>query len=67
MLPDKFDGVGDILNPEDAAEIRQVLGQSVPLAGFYDYGEQAPLTATGFRGLSYFHNETLVVCAVSAG
>lgn len=51
---------------EEIDVIRQVLGASVPLVGFYDYGEQAPLTAAGFRGLSYFHNETLVVCAVSA-
>lgn len=51
---------------EEIAAIRQVLGRDVPIAGFYDYGEQAPLTAKGFRGLSYFHNETLVVCAVSA-
>lgn len=51
---------------EEIAAIRGVLGPKVPLIGFYDYGEQAPLTAAGFRGLSYFHNETLVVCAVSA-
>ncbi|MBI3323202.1 MAG: FIST C-terminal domain-containing protein [Candidatus Omnitrophica bacterium] len=51
---------------EEIAAIRAVLGPNVPLIGFYDYGEQAPLTAAGFRGLSYFHNETLVVCAVSA-
>ncbi len=51
---------------EEIAAIRNVLGAKVPLIGFYDYGEQAPLTAAGFRGLSYFHNETLVVCAVSA-
>ena len=51
---------------EEIAAIRQVLGKSVPIVGFYDYGEQAPLSAAGFRGLSYFHNETLVVCAVSA-
>lgn len=50
---------------EEVHAIRQVLGPNVPLAGFYDYGEQAPLSATGFRGLSYFHNETLVVCAVA--
>jgi len=51
---------------EEIAAIRQVLGKSVPIIGFYDYGEQAPLSAAGFRGLTYFHNETLVVCAVSA-
>ena len=51
---------------EEIAAIRRGLGRSVPIIGFYDYGEQAPLSAAGFRGLSYFHNETLVVCAVSA-
>ena len=51
---------------EEISTIRDVLGKEVPLAGFYDYGEQAPLTAAGFRGLSYFHNETLVVCAIAA-
>ena len=51
---------------EEIAAIRQVLGRSVPIIGFYGYGEQAPLSAAGFRGLSYLHNETLVVCAVSA-
>ena len=51
---------------EEIVAIQQVLGRSVPLIGFYDYGEQAPLSAAGFRGLSYFHNETLVVCVVSA-
>lgn len=51
---------------EEIAAIRQVLGRNVPVIGFYDYGEQAPLSAAGFRGLSYFHNETLVVCAVAA-
>ena len=51
---------------EEITAIRRVLGRGVPIIGFYDYGEQAPLSSAGFRGLSYFHNETLVVCAVSA-
>lgn len=51
---------------QEIRTIRQVLGEEVPFAGFYDYGEQAPMTAAGFRGRSYLHNETLVVCAVSA-
>lgn len=51
---------------EEISIIQEVLGKNVPLIGFYDYGEQAPLSAAGFRGLSYFHNETLVVCAVAA-
>ena len=45
--------------------IRKVLGQKVPLIGFYGYGEQAPLNAADFRGRSYFHNESLVVVAVA--
>jgi hypothetical protein len=51
---------------EEIAAIRGVLGEKVPMIGFYDYGEQAPLTAAGFRGRSYFHNETLVVVVISA-
>ncbi|MBI3317948.1 MAG: FIST C-terminal domain-containing protein [Candidatus Omnitrophica bacterium] len=51
---------------EEVSAIREVLGKSVPLVGFYDYGEQAPLTAAGFRGRSHFHNESLVVTAVAA-
>jgi hypothetical protein len=50
---------------EEVAIIQKRLGQTVPLVGFYDYGEQAPLTATGFRGRSYHHNETLVVVTAS--
>lgn len=52
--------------PEEIAIVREVLGHQVPLIGFYDYGEQAPMTAAGFRGRSYYHNETLVVAAISA-
>ncbi len=57
-----------LFGPQVAKEIaivRQALGEEVPFIGFYDYGEQAPLTAAGFRGRSHFHNETLVVVAVS--
>jgi hypothetical protein len=44
------------------AEIRRVaeLSGGVPVAGFYTYGEIARL-----RGISGFHNQTLVVLAVS--
>ncbi len=52
--------------PEEIASIRRTLGNNVPLVGFYDYGEQAPLTATQFHGRSYFHNESVVVVALSA-
>ena len=46
--------------------IREILGSTIPMIGFYGYGEQAPLTAAGFRGRSHFHNETLVVVVISA-
>ena len=51
---------------EEIEAIRRVMGETVPLIGFYDYGEQAPLTAVNFAGRSYFHNESLVVVAVAA-
>jgi hypothetical protein len=49
---------------EEVNVIQRTLGENVPLIGFYDYGEQAPLS--GFRGLSYFLNESVVVAAVAA-
>ena len=51
---------------KETLAIRQILGQTVPFIGFYGYGEQAPMSAAGFKGLSYFHNESVVVVAVSA-
>jgi len=50
----------------EVAAIRSELGENVPIIGFYGYGEQAPMKAAGFRGRSYFHNETLVVLAIAA-
>jgi hypothetical protein len=51
---------------EEIALIRRTIGGKIPLIGFYDYGEQAPLASAGFRGQSYLHNESLVICVVSA-
>jgi len=51
---------------EEIRAVQRVLGSDVPLVGFYDYGEQAPLSASGFRGLSHFLNESVVVAAVAA-
>lgn len=56
---------GRALGSEISA-IQDRLGQAVPLIGFYDYGEQAPLSAAGFRGRSHYHNETAVVVGVAA-
>lgn len=44
--------------------IRQIIGPQLPIAGFYTYGEQAPLKADIHLGRSYFHNETVLVVIV---
>lgn len=41
--------------------IKDVLGQEVPLIGFYTYGEIAPIGENQDRRFSRFHNETAVV------
>lgn len=45
--------------------IKSVFGKDVPLIGFYTYGEIAPFVASGKYRKSYFHNETVVVIAIS--
>lgn len=53
---------------EEIDAIQDVLGGEVPLLGFYTYGEQAPLGGMS-RNInqcnSAFHNETVVICALS--
>jgi hypothetical protein len=44
--------------------IKRVLGEKIPLIGFYTYGEQAPLKSRMYAGQSYFHNESIVVLTV---
>lgn len=52
---------------EEITAIQEVLGPSVPLIGFYTYGEQAPLGGE-VRNLERcnpaFHNETVVICVL---
>jgi hypothetical protein len=49
---------------EEISAIQDVLGESVPLLGFYTYGEQAPLGGQ-VRNIeqcnTVFHNETVVI------
>jgi len=48
---------------EENAEVSKVIGESVPMAGFYTYGEQGPLL--GRKGTpAYFHNETMTLLVV---
>lgn len=44
--------------------IRQIVGKELPIAGFYTYGEQAPLRSDAHLGRSYFHNETVLVVII---
>ena len=52
---------------DEISAIRDVLGLGVPVAGFYTYGEQAPVD-DGVKDLaqcnSEFHNETVVIVAL---
>ncbi len=45
--------------------IREVVGLNVPIAGFYGYGELAPLSSERYLGQSYYQNETLVVVTLA--
>jgi hypothetical protein len=46
---------------EEILAIRQVLGNEVPLIGFYTYGEQAPVAGKIHECSTVFHNETVVI------
>jgi hypothetical protein len=45
--------------------IREVFGEKVPMAGFYTFGEEAPLKSLDYEGQSYFHNETIAILAIA--
>lgn len=53
---------------DEIAAIKHVLGEDVPLIGFYTYGEQAPIngeTKNMERCNPVFHNETVVIYAIA--
>ncbi len=43
--------------------IKKVFGNT-PLAGFYAYGEKAPLKSLEFKGQSYLHNHSITILAI---
>jgi len=43
---------------------RKHLGENTPVIGLYTFGEQAPLTAAGYGGRSYFHNQTFTILGI---
>lgn len=49
---------------DEIKAIKSVLGEDVPLIGFYTYGEIAPFGISGKYRKAYFHNETAVVIAI---
>ncbi|MCM8783164.1 MAG: FIST C-terminal domain-containing protein [Candidatus Omnitrophica bacterium] len=44
--------------------VGEVFGKNTPLAGFYTYGEQAPLTSEINIGQTYFQNASFTVLAI---
>lgn len=55
-----------IRTKEEIDAIQEVLGQNVPLIGFYTYGEQAPLAGdiNPETCQSVFHNETMTLLVI---
>ena len=45
--------------------VREVLGQETPLAGFYSYGEYAPLPSIDYYGQTYLHNQTIAILGIA--
>jgi hypothetical protein len=51
---------------DEIRAVQEILGEDVPLIGFYTYGEQAPLAGRlGPKCHSAFHNETLTLLAIA--
>ena len=46
---------------EEVSEIRKIVGNDVPIIGFYTYGEYAPAKK---RNQSFFHNETVTLTII---
>ncbi len=64
-----FDSISrQILLRRDAKKeleiIKNHFGHEIPVVGLYTYGEQAPLTAIGYRGKVYLHNQTVTILAI---
>ncbi|MBI4706832.1 MAG: FIST C-terminal domain-containing protein [Candidatus Omnitrophica bacterium] len=44
--------------------VKESLGENTPVIGLYTFGEQAPLTAAGYHGISYFHSQTFTILGI---
>jgi len=49
---------------EEINTIKGVLGKETPIAGFYTFGEQAPLKSINYQGQSHFHNQSIAILAI---
>ncbi len=49
---------------DELAIIKRSLGEDTPFFGFYTFGEQAPLGASGYFGRTHFHNQTITVLGI---
>ena len=49
---------------EEIKVIRSIIGENVPLIGFYTYGELAPFNTDEAKRFSCFHNETAVIMVI---
>jgi len=49
---------------QELENIREVMGEGVPIVGFYTYGEQAPLKAMSYQGQAHFHNQTISILSL---
>ena len=44
--------------------VKTVLGPDIPLAGFYSYGQYAPLGSLSYYGQTYLHNQTIAILGI---
>jgi len=44
--------------------IQQEIGEDIPIAGLYTFGEQTPLKAMDYFGRTHFHNQTISILTV---
>lgn len=44
--------------------VKEILGHNSPVAGFYSYGEYAPLGSTNYYGQTYLHNQAIALLGI---
>ena len=49
---------------KEVETIKERLGKDTPIIGIYTCGEQAPLKAMDYHGMTYFHNQTITILGI---